>query len=113
MPSGLSISVDLSDVEREGRAPLQRCIGPDVAAMLPDDALHRREAHAGTGKFVDGVEPLKHAEQLVRVLHVEADAVVANEDGRLTHILDDADLDHGWGAPARVLDRVRQEVADG
>ena len=48
-----------------------------------NDAAHVGEPDTGALEFVATVEPLEDAEQLVHVLHVEADAVVANEHHRL------------------------------
>jgi N-acetylmuramoyl-L-alanine amidase len=45
-----------------------------------DDAAHVGEADTGALGLINAVETLKHAKQLVGLLHVEADAVVTDED---------------------------------
>jgi hypothetical protein len=52
------------------------------------------------------MQSLKHAEQLVDVLHVEAHAVVANEVARLFLVLFRADDDDRFLAPPRVLQSI-------
>src|SRR5450755_2866191 len=64
----------------EGRALAGLGFGPDAPAVPVDDALHGGEADAGALELELAVQPLKGAEELVGVLHVEAGAVVANEE---------------------------------
>src|SRR5207244_2614169 len=64
--------------EIEARALLRLRFGPYPAAVAHDHALHDREADAGPGELVLAVQPLEHAEELRRVAHVEAHAVVAH-----------------------------------
>ena len=64
----------------------------------------------GALEVLGAMQPLEDAEQLVRVLHAEADAVVADEDDRMPVLLDRSHLDHRAGARPRVLDRVGQQV---
>ena len=45
-----------------------------------DDALHDREADAGTFEILRAMQPLEHAEELVGVSHIEAGAIVADKD---------------------------------
>lgn len=49
---------------------------PYAPAMAGDHALDQRQPDASAGKLFFAVQPLKHAEQLVGVCHVEPDAVV-------------------------------------
>jgi hypothetical protein len=44
------------------------------------DALHRSQPYARALERFRGVQALEYAEQLVYVLHVEADSIIANED---------------------------------
>src|SRR5262249_20136285 len=74
-----------------------------------------RQADAGAFELGLGVEAVEELEELIRVLHVEADAVVAHEErvallGGLA-----ADLDEGVGAAAaaeleRVVGGVREQA---
>jgi len=48
-----------------------------------DDATHYSQADAGAFKFILSMQPLKHAEQLVCVLWVKADAIIADKDSDL------------------------------
>src|SRR5712691_12960151 len=57
--------------------------GPGTPAVAGDDAAHVGEADPAAFKFVRSVQPLEHPEQLVRILHVEAHAVVAHEQDDL------------------------------
>src|SRR5207245_2875030 len=66
--------------EIDRRAFAHRPFGPDPAAVPVDDALRHREPDTLARKLALAVEALEGAEELVRVDHVEADAVVANEE---------------------------------
>src|SRR5262245_29034681 len=56
---------------KEKRRALTRpALGPGPAAMPRDDAAHIGQADAHAFKLVRVVQPLEHAEELVRVLHV-------------------------------------------
>src|SRR5437588_9356599 len=66
--------------EIEGRPAIESAFRPGAAAVALHDAANIGEPDPGPLEFVGAVEPLKYAEQLARILHVEADAVVA--DGR-------------------------------
>ena len=55
------------------RRPLpDLAFSPDASAMTGDDAMHDGQTDAGAFELVVAVQPLKHAEQLLHVLHVEA-----------------------------------------
>src|SRR3954467_2214381 len=54
---------------------------PNNALVLLDNSLHRRQAHAGAFEVFRAVQTLEDSKQLVGVLHTEADAIVADEDG--------------------------------
>jgi len=49
--------------------------------MAANDALDRGEPDAGSLELLGGVQALKHSEELARIGHVEAGAVVAHEIG--------------------------------
>ncbi len=79
--------------------------------MAMDDPPHIGQADAGPLELLGAVQALKHAEQLVDVPHVEADAVVADEEHRFTRLAPAANRDFRFGARAGVLDRVGDQVA--
>ena len=54
-----------------------------VPGVLVEDALYGRQPNPGALEVLGAMQPLEHAEQLVGVLHAEADAVVADEDHRM------------------------------
>src|SRR6185312_1145114 len=56
-----------------------RGLRPDQSAMALDDPLHRRQTHAGAGKFGLRMQSPEGAKQLVRVSHVKTRAVVPHE----------------------------------
>jgi len=76
-----------------------------------DDALYGRETDSGAFEFLGAVEPLEHAEQLVGVLHVKADAVILDKvDGRTTLLGQAAYLNSSNILPACKLERIRDQV---
>src|SRR5207245_7398253 len=100
------------EIERGALARLSLRPGP--AAVAVDDAPDVRQADPRALELLRAMETLEHAEELGGVLHVEADAVVADEDhdlvaGAVLH----ADLDPRVIALARVLDRIGHEVGQG
>jgi hypothetical protein len=57
-----------------------RCgVHPDAAAMRFYDLLADCEAYPGPGNFA-AMEPFKQSENLIRVAHLEADAVVLDNE---------------------------------
>jgi hypothetical protein len=48
--------------------------------MAINDALDRRQSYPGAYELVSQMQPLKYAEELVDILHVEANTVVPHED---------------------------------
>src|SRR6185369_16546083 len=79
----------------ECRALIHRGFGPDTAAVALDDTLHDCQTDAGTCEILCAMQPLKHVEQLVGILHVEADTVVADQEDLLVAYLARTDLDDG------------------
>src|SRR5258705_1696198 len=96
--------------EVEARALLRPRLGPYPAAVAQDHALHDREADAGSGDLILGMQALEHAEELRGVAHVEADAVVAHPVDVLGALRLAADLDPSRIALAAVLEGVADEV---
>ncbi len=80
--------------------------------MALDDAADGRQADARTLELVVPVQTLEDAEQLARVAHVEADAVVADEDVLIVLSGADPNLDHRVRARPRVLHGVVDEVRE-
>src|ERR1043166_7441722 len=62
-------------------------LGPDSSSVAMNDPLHGGQAHARAFELVRGVKPLKCAEQLIRVGHVETRAIVADKVHLLSIIL--------------------------
>ena len=78
--------------------------------MALDDPLHDREADARAFVLLRAVQPLEDAEKFVRVAHVEAGAVVADEIDILAVLRLAADFDDCLLDLARVLERVGKQV---
>src|SRR5215470_4300765 len=97
----------------KGGSLARTAFGPDAPAVPVNDSLHRRQPDPGAGEIGGGVEPLERPEELVRVRHVEADAVVADEE---MPILGAAELDVADrllpGELPGVLEKVGQRDAD-
>src|SRR5690606_30486277 len=95
----------------EGCALVEPSLGPDATAVAFDDPPHAGQTDAGAFEFLHAVQTLEHPKQLRGVLHVEADAVVANVDHRFPFVTLGTDLDAGRRAVAAVLDGVADQVA--
>src|SRR5207237_6228312 len=80
------------------------------AAVALNDAPDVGEADAGALEVRAAVQALKDAKQFLGIFHVEAHAVVADEDNRLSLRLEGADLDAGLGAGPGVFEGVGQQV---
>lgn len=95
-----------SESEIKSCALVQFGFGPDAAAMFLDNALDGCQAHARAFEVFRAVQALKHAEELVGILHAEAHAVVPHEHDRVPVFILLADLNDGLRPWARKLDRV-------
>src|SRR5665647_528263 len=73
----------LGQRKAEGGAFLHLALGPHVAAVAADDALHGGQTDTRAFELAGRVQPLEGAEELVGIGHVEAGAVVAHEEGAL------------------------------
>ena len=69
--------------KEEGRALARRRLRPYASAMLVDDTLHGGKPDACAGKLADIMKPLKRAEEMACVCHIEPDAIIANIKRRL------------------------------
>ena len=76
--AGRPVLGHMIDIARAIRGFDEVCI---ATSDLPiDDPSDVGETDPSAFELVGGVQPLKHAKELVRIPHIEADAVVANED---------------------------------
>ena len=80
--------------------------------MAFDHALHRREPDARALELGRIRQSRERAEQQVVLLHVEADAVVADKQRATVGALHRSDLDARGGRACRVLQRVADEVRE-
>src|SRR5947209_11247983 len=98
--------------EIECRALIEFGLDPDAASVLMYDALHGRQSHACAFKIFLAVQALEDPKKLVRVLHVEAYAVVADEDYILFPLPGFANLNDSRITGARVFYGVRKKVRE-
>src|SRR5262249_44445741 len=96
--------------EREYRALIHFAFRPYAAAVPGHDPMDDRQADSGSRELVGPVQPLEYPEQLLRVFHIEADAVIAHGVAALVADALAADPDAGLVRLARVLDRVGDEI---
>jgi hypothetical protein len=82
------------------------------AQMRPPCRSMIRRTVASPFEFARVVQALKNAEQLARVFHLEAHAVVAHENHGpgLAFFFERTDLYYGLIARTRILQRVRQQI---
>src|SRR5713226_10052427 len=99
-----------SEVER--RSLIDGALGPDPAAVPGDDAHDGGEPDARALELGRGVQALEHAEQLVRVLHVEAGAVVPDHEGPAAVDVDGAEFDARLRLLGGVLPAVAEEILE-
>src|SRR5262249_11863644 len=80
--------------DEESRACIHQALGPHLPAVAMDDPLHGGKADSSAFESVGPVETLEDPEELVHVSHVEADAVVPDEQRhRLILLVQAPDLD--------------------
>src|SRR6185312_4088308 len=72
------MNLSCADGKEERRADVGSRFRPDLAPVAVDDALDDREPDAGAFELFRAVKALEDAEQLVRITHVEAGAVVTH-----------------------------------
>ena len=80
--------------------------------MALDDPPHEGEAHPRAFELVRPVQPAEHLEELVRIRHVEADAVVSDEVDSLVRLEARADFHAGSRSGAAELAGVAEEVGE-
>src|SRR6266513_2331871 len=101
-----------SQREVERRTLFDGAFGPDPAAMPVDDAAHGGEPNPGAFEFRRRMEPLKHAEQLVGVAHVEAGAIVLDHEHATAVFLLRRELHARLRLLAGVFPAVAQEIVE-
>src|SRR6476659_3030311 len=57
-------------------AVIYLALSPDSTAVAIDNALGGRQTNASPGKLAGGMQPLEHAKQTTRVIHVEPRSIV-------------------------------------
>src|SRR5437764_845110 len=87
-------------------------LGPRIAVDLPEDfdSIHRGQANARALEIFGAVKALEDAEQLIGILHAEADAIVANENGRIPVFFHLADFDDGAETGTGEFKRVSHQI---
>ena len=79
--------------------------------MPVDDALNGRQSYSGAFELFSQVQPLKHTEEFVDILHVKARAIVPDEQLCLIFAsVRTANLDFGPFSYPRELNRVGEQV---
>src|SRR6266545_1756972 len=98
--------------EEEGGSCLRLGLGPNLTSMPLDHELHDGQSYTGPLKLFGVVKALEHFEEFTRILHAEADAVVAHEVDVAPLLLPGADLHARRGGPARELERVGDQIGE-
>ena len=81
--------------EREGGSLVDLGLGPNAAAVLMNDALHRGQSYTCSLEVFLAVQALKDAKKLIGIFHIETHAVIAHVHRPLAIHLLLADLDDG------------------
>src|SRR5712692_912644 len=100
-----------SEVER--RSLIDGAFGPDPAAVPVDDAPDGGQTDAGALEVSSGMQSLEYPEQLIRILHVEAGAVVPDHEGPAAVRFDRGELDPRLRLLRGVLPAVPQQIVEG
>src|SRR5580698_8396294 len=102
--------ISFGQCERKHGASIDFTFGPYPPAVPGDHTMNDGQAHAGAPELVCAMQALEHSKKLVRILHVETDAVVANGVVSLRADVAAADLDDGTRRLAAVLERIGDEI---
>src|ERR1700737_3390251 len=108
--SKLSTLISSGQCEREHRAVIHFAFGPHSSAVSGNYAVDDRKPYAGAAELVGAMQTLEYAEQLSRVVHVEADTIVSDGIVVLRADLTATDLDERPRRLAAVLDRIGDEI---
>src|SRR3954465_13235820 len=78
----LGVAVDLvpGQAHEEGCPFPGLSLGPNASTVFLDDASNDSQPYARSRELRRGMQTLEDAKKFVRVLHVKAHAVIANED---------------------------------
>src|SRR5439155_6637748 len=95
--------------KKERGTPIHDGFGPNASSMPADDALHICQTNAGALELLRLVQALENAKKFARILHIEADSVIANEDD-LFHVA--LWLTANFNLRARTRSAVFQGVGD-
>jgi hypothetical protein len=98
--------LDQRERKMKGRADTYAAFRPSATSVTVNNAPHIRKSYAGPLELLRTVQTLKHPEEFVYILHVEAHTVVPYEENDLISFDLAADFDHGLLAGARVLDGI-------
>src|SRR5579863_1088018 len=96
--------------EVERRSLLRPALSPGAAMVAANDPVDDRQPDASAGEFGLRMHALKRTEELARILHVEASAVVTHEIHVLGGLCESSDLDEGRIAVGGELEGVGQQV---
>jgi len=91
---------------------IDTALGSDLPTMAVDDPPNGRKSNSSAFKLFREMQALKHPEQFIYILHVEAGAIIPHEHLDFIFPIYRANLDFGLGAHAREFDRVGEKVAD-
>ena len=81
--------------------------------MARDDTPDNGQSDASAFKFISAMQPLKNAEEFIRIFHVKTRAVVAHKDGDFVHgVVQATDFNFSGVAVTGVFDGVEQKVAE-
>ena len=78
--------------------------------MAVDDPPNGRESYSSAFKLFREMQALKHAEQFVYILHVEAGAIIPHEHLDFICRVRTANLDFGLGPRACEFDRMERRL---
>ena len=92
------------------RALINSSLCPHTPPVPGKDSLHNGQANSGAWELFLRVKPLKDAEQLVVVTHVEPNTIVANEINQFMSNLVTAGLNATVRPSDGELDCIREEV---
>ena len=90
----------------------RHAFSPAASIVALDDPPHAREPNPGALELRSGVEPLKHAKELVGVTRIKSNTVIAYEENMLISFLSCAYFDLRTFTRAGELEGVIQEAGE-
>src|SRR5579871_3212289 len=104
----------------EGRALARYRVEPDTSAVALDDLLTDGESDSGAGVFLDAMQALEDAEDALRVVGLDPDAVIFDRENPFAAGLPAGHMDHGLpafieldGVPDQVLKNLGEQARIG